>query len=247
MIDFKISLYANFRRNKFLYDEETYSEYVMFAVREGSFKYRLNSSPEQVLSGGEILVCPPGSTLYRKIIEPSKFFMVKFDIFSDISIPFGKIAVKDIQRLFSDLNFIKEDLMCTNVSENPPVHHYVRDALFSVFSSTFMAEKSPEFSDVISYISSHLHEEISNASLADLTGYSIVNFINKFKTEYGYSPHNYIINERLSKARMLLTQTNYTIKEISHICGYSDELYFSRIFKKFMKCSPKEFRKLSRL
>lgn len=248
MFDFNISLYANFYRQEFVYDKEIYDEYVIFALKKGSFKYRINNCDTSVLSCGEILICPPNVTLYRKIISPAEFYMIKFNFTDDTILPSGKALLKTTERFFYDLSLVPDNLLCTNVYENTIIYHFVRDALFCLILDNSEKKTSPvEFSNVISYISAHLRDEISNTVLAELYGYSVVNFINRFKTEYGCTPHNYIILKRIEKARTLLTETNLPIKQIAYDCGYPDELYFSRIFKKNMNCSPKEYRKLSKL
>ena len=65
-----------------------------------------------------------------------------------------------------------------------------------------------------------------------------------FKKEIGMSPLEYLTNLRMNSAEKLLTAmwTNeYSINEISQMCGYEDALYFSRVFKKRFGCSPTKY------
>lgn len=67
-----------------------------------------------------------------------------------------------------------------------------------------------------------------------------------FKKEVGMSPLEYMTNLRMKSAERLLTAmwtNDYTITEISQMCGYEDALYFSRVFKKYYGCSPTSFAK----
>lgn len=62
----------------------------------------------------------------------------------------------------------------------------------------------------------------------------------------GISPLQFLINKRISYAVKLLSERrreglDIRIKEIAEKCGFSDQLYFSRMFKKIMKVSPKDF------
>jgi len=61
-----------------------------------------------------------------------------------------------------------------------------------------------------------------------------------FKKEFGIGINDYIKTLRLQQSLTLMEQGVTSIKDISALCGYSDSLYFSTVFKKDMKISPKE-------
>lgn len=69
-------------------------------------------------------------------------------------------------------------------------------------------------------------------------------FIKIFRQELGVTPVQFIINDKLMKAKLMLASTNLTIKEIAYSLGYSDTSYFIRLFKKHHKLSPLQYRKL---
>ena len=56
----------------------------------------------------------------------------------------------------------------------------------------------------------------------------------------GIRPINYLIQYRLEQAIELLKDGDYTVQEVSSLVGYSDPLYFSRIFKKHVGYSPSQ-------
>ena len=68
-----------------------------------------------------------------------------------------------------------------------------------------------------------------------------------FKERIGISPKQYIIKKRIERAKELLANTNLAVNEISNSVGYTDQLYFSRIFKVHCKLSPLEYRKNQKL
>ena len=59
-----------------------------------------------------------------------------------------------------------------------------------------------------------------------------------FKQACHVTPLQYLQELRLTYAKKLLTNTNYTIKEIAGLCGYADPYYFSRAFKKHFGAAP---------
>lgn len=67
-----------------------------------------------------------------------------------------------------------------------------------------------------------------------------------FKKEMGMTPLEYMTGLRMKKAETMLTAMwtkDYSVAEISLLCGYEDALYFSRVFKKHFGCSPSIFAK----
>jgi AraC-like DNA-binding protein len=65
-----------------------------------------------------------------------------------------------------------------------------------------------------------------------------------FIKERGISPLQYLINKRIEYAMKLLAgrkESDQNIREIAEQCGFSDQLYFSRIFKKIVGVPPKDY------
>ena len=58
----------------------------------------------------------------------------------------------------------------------------------------------------------------------------------------GESPMQYVIRLRMEKAARLLGENRLSVKEIAYLCGFSDEKYFSRAFRKHYGCSPSQLR-----
>lgn len=63
-----------------------------------------------------------------------------------------------------------------------------------------------------------------------------------FKSEMGMSVHDYINKLRISRASSLLSTSNLTIKNIASESGFSDQMYFSRLFKKKKNLTPSQYR-----
>lgn len=61
---------------------------------------------------------------------------------------------------------------------------------------------------------------------------SISSLQRAFSQHFGMSPMQYVIKLRMSKAARLLAENRHRVKEIAYLCGFLDEKYFSRAFKK---------------
>jgi AraC-like DNA-binding protein len=66
-------------------------------------------------------------------------------------------------------------------------------------------------------------------------------FRRAFVAHTGLSPHQYLLELRLVRARVLLGETNLSVKEIAFQTGFEDENYFSRLFRKKLNHTPSEW------
>ena len=54
---------------------------------------------------------------------------------------------------------------------------------------------------------------------------------------------DYINNHRIAKAEVMLMDKNISIKDVAYSVGFTDQMYFSKVFKKLKNTTPTEFRK----
>jgi AraC family transcriptional regulator, transcriptional activator for feuABC-ybbA operon len=94
----------------------------------------------------------------------------------------------------------------------------------------------------IEYIEKKFMNTIRIEELCQCVNLNESNMIKLFKNNLGRTPVDYINQVRINKAKELLLHTNGTIKEIAFQTGFSDEFYFSRVFKKMEGKSPRGFR-----
>lgn len=91
------------------------------------------------------------------------------------------------------------------------------------------------------FIQQHFQDAITLEETAAQVNLSANYFSNLFKQEFGTTFIDYVTTIRLQKAKELLEENNYSLKEISYLVGYNDPNYFSRVFKKHYAASPKHF------
>jgi AraC-like DNA-binding protein len=94
----------------------------------------------------------------------------------------------------------------------------------------------------ISYIENNYTEDISIDVLAEISHYSPRHYTRIFSENYHTTPLNYIISLRIKRACSLLKKSRLPISDIAFQCGFGDNNYFSRIFKKRIGLTPKQFR-----
>lgn len=93
-----------------------------------------------------------------------------------------------------------------------------------------------------SYMLSHLGETISIAKLASDHDLSLRSFQRRFKHVTGLSPQQYIHRLRLETAEELLRNSNLSVSDIGHHCGFNDASYFGRLFRQHYQASPGAYR-----
>lgn len=92
------------------------------------------------------------------------------------------------------------------------------------------------------YINSSLHEETSLKKLATVSNLSVFHFIRVFKEVYKLTPHQYILNQRVCKAKELLRTSKLTASEIAQRVGFQDVESFYRLFSTKERFPPSHFR-----
>lgn len=65
----------------------------------------------------------------------------------------------------------------------------------------------------------------------------------RFKQTCGCSPYAWLLNSRMELAKNMLLSSSIPISEIAEKCGFKSQYYFSTLFKRKFKCSPKNYRK----
>jgi len=94
-----------------------------------------------------------------------------------------------------------------------------------------------------SYINAHFAEDISVKELAAILSLNQNYLIRLFKTELGTTPNKYILETRLLRARLMLLQTDQTVKEVALSCGFNVPSYFTKCFNERFGQNPLDFRK----
>ena len=118
--------------------------------------------------------------------------------------------------------------------------------LISVLSpnhTAFQNESVRLISAEAEYISSHYAEEIDLDASAARCNLSRSRFTHLFGETFGISPYRFQLRLRLEQACELLSFSSLSVAEIADSLGFSDPLYFSRLFKRVVGVSPSEYRR----
>ncbi|MBE9192530.1 AraC family transcriptional regulator [Gloeocapsopsis crepidinum LEGE 06123] len=95
---------------------------------------------------------------------------------------------------------------------------------------------------ITEYINAHLEEDIKLADLAELVGISQFHFSRLFKQSMKVSPHQYLLQQRVERAKQLLKTTKYSVVEIALQCGFNSHSHLSKQFRQLTGMTPKAYR-----
>ena len=97
---------------------------------------------------------------------------------------------------------------------------------------------------VVNYINQHLSSELSLATLASEFGKNASYLSSEFKKEVGDTLTTYINKHRILASLRYFNTTDMSVAEVSNAVGYTDMGYFSRLFRKYVGQSPREYKKM---
>jgi AraC family transcriptional regulator len=95
---------------------------------------------------------------------------------------------------------------------------------------------------VLDYMHNHLEQEVKLADLAALLGMSQFHFIHLFKQSLAITPYQYLLQQRIERAKQLLKQTDQSIAEIAFQCGFNSHSHLSKQFRQSTGITPKAYR-----
>jgi len=98
---------------------------------------------------------------------------------------------------------------------------------------------------VVDYIQEHFPSKILLKDLTALAGLSQTIFIQRFNASFGMSPHRYVIEVRICRARELLEQSRLPVAEIAALCGFADQAHLTVTFRRIVGTTPMRYRELS--
>jgi AraC family transcriptional regulator len=99
---------------------------------------------------------------------------------------------------------------------------------------------------VTEFIDTHADESITLTKLAQVAGLSRMHFAAQFRRATGLRPHDFLLQQRIEKAKTMLQTTNSPIVEISLATGFSCQSHFTVVFKRFTGATPHRWRESSR-
>jgi len=99
-----------------------------------------------------------------------------------------------------------------------------------------------QLQQVLDYIHAHLDRDLSLAELAEVINISPTYFASLFKQAIEVSPHQYVVQQRVERAKLMLSKTDLAIADIALQVGFSSQSHLNQQFKRLTGMTPKQVR-----
>ncbi|WP_317112202.1 AraC family transcriptional regulator [Chroococcidiopsis sp. SAG 2025] len=120
------------------------------------------------------------------------------------------------------------------------LRHYSEDA--TIIAPENRSLTHIQLQQAIDYIHTHLSRDLSLAELANVVNITPTYFANLFKQAIGISPHQYVIQQRVEQAKVMLSKTDLAIADIALQVGFSSQSHLTQQFKRITGMTPKQVR-----
>lgn len=103
--------------------------------------------------------------------------------------------------------------------------------------------QSNRMAHVADFVRKNLQNPLTVQDLSRQAFMSEPHFFRCFKQQFGISPLEYVLEQRIKSARIMLQASDVSVTEISLACGFNNLNYFLKTFKRMTGLTPGEFRK----
>lgn len=183
-------------------------------------------------------------------------YLSRFNYNSKISSKILQLNAIDIGVINQKIERLKEQLNMQNSSYWPcRSRSYLFEILFLLAGSEkenddFLTIRidsnfSKRTIEIITYLQACYNQKITIEKLAQEFHTNRTTLLNDFKKSTGQSINQYLTKLRVTMAATLLRDTKLTVNEICERTGFSDISYFSKTFKKEIKSTPSEYRRIN--
>jgi len=231
-------------------------DYYLSYNYSGTMKVKANGE-EHKLEGGTVLIYKPNEEQYYGQANkyPISNYWVHFtgygaaELLLKANLDNGSIFQIDIN---NEIPVLFEKIM-NEVGDKKYYYEYTSAAfliniIFEISrrlqftnANKHESDREKRINQSVSFIHKNYSKNITITELSNMAGITVNYYSNVFKELIGVSPMQYIINFRLQKAKELMCYSNLNIRQIASLVGFDDQLYFSRLFKKYENLSPLDF------
>lgn len=231
------------------------THYYLHYVTRGSGYFKIYDKTYFIKAGMFFLLIPGVTTEYRpNKDDPWEYYWIGFggalshDYMHRLNIdetsPVFETAkdreiIQAFERLLNGYN-IHGNLDLLGLSVLTELFYIIAEEQ-SINNTNYVKGSQEHVKKAIDYIHSQYNRPISVAEIAEYLNLNVNYFCSLFKHSLGCQPSKYIINYKINKACEILRTVKPPINQVANMVGFSDPLYFSRVFTKIKGIPPSRF------
>jgi len=248
---------GNIKTINFVYETEFkkmnqpffHAVYYVHLVTNGSAVLKIYENKHEIREG-DIFFAFPGCPYEIEGTDDLKYIYISFmgscvgKLFENLEISIEKPVYRNFDSVLELWlsSIVRVNQLNANILTES-VLLYTLSFINNKSESVELKENSETFFDlIVDYIDNHYKDpDISLGKVANVFSYTekYVSHIFKKNMKIGFS--TYVNNLRIQYAHELIAKFQMSVAEIASLCGYSDSLYFSKVFKKRVGTSPTEY------
>lgn len=239
---------------------------MLFCIR-GETNYEFRDRSRATLCPGSYLVIPAGCEhrVTNAIDEPGRRIGLNLRTSYDRTRKFAVFTASDYRRFLRILGEsaccpapcppnMKHDLaeldkLIRQSRLTPAEYGYLRILCCGIlYAAVRPPEANPSspakiMDEAVKWLGNHFTEKVSVDRLAAYMGYSRARLFTLFREHTGLSPNNYLMRLRIGRSKELLSAGSQSVKDVALDCGFPDDKYFCRLFKRQTGMSPLSYRR----
>lgn len=95
---------------------------------------------------------------------------------------------------------------------------------------------------LVDYIHTHLADDLSVGAMAREVGFSEQHFVRLFRRSFDMTPYQYVLQQRVERARRILTSSTEPLAQVAVQCGFADQSHFTACFSRRVGITPARYR-----
>lgn len=234
-------IYTTYLKKGDTYQTPDRGTYGIALCERGRITY-CQDGKELALEPNHVVILPKGQSYSLRCDKDGDFPVINFLTLHPLCDEITILEISDARFLLQCYGELKQLLLgkenrakCMSVFYDL-LHHVSRRNNWGILQAA-----------VDSIYSSYHLPDLSISDLAKACQISEAYFRRLFKAQFGVSPKQFIIDLRIQKAKILLSEGYLKIWAVSEACGFPDPYSFSRIFRQRTDMTPQEYRARNRI
>src|SRR5262245_45357404 len=95
---------------------------------------------------------------------------------------------------------------------------------------------------ITEFVRAKVEEDVSLDEMAQSVGLSTAHFARMFRTSTGETPHQFVLRQRVERAKAMLRAADVRVLDVAVACGFKTQQHFAQVFRSVCRVSPSEYR-----